>query len=393
MSPQIQFRAGQPQRFVATRTFDLGSSGLKVPRGSEILFDGTQVSYEGHPSVIMPQLRGALKVGWLVLAEDFNPNDTRAMRPVSAGMQVRPAEGGNPMQPRPRQMIDTSNVESEEREVRNVNQHAQETRDRNQMNYRRQGGEVVRNNRGEMEVIEDQEGVAVRGLKTPAKQNTNLEKTNAFTAIQEANSVRIDPGQGKTREDMMAEMDEESRLAYESDIMARKAAYAPEEASAPRVIGRVPQPGTRNTEGFQVRGSVGGGVGVEDLGGTGVAGKDQVTVVEAEGLRFTNTNGPKKQTRLVPTNPQQAPAQANGNGNGHHSHNGQHDALCRQIARSICTDFPDNYGFTDPVRKKIARLQADYDDRPDIIRAVAAADTDPEVRQRLIAEFPHAFGG
>jgi hypothetical protein len=61
------------------------------------------------------------------------------------------------------------------------------------------------------------------------------------------------------------------------------------------------------------------------------------------------------------------------------------------IARSICPDFPENYVFTDPVRKKIARLQADYEDRPDIIRAVAAADVDPEVRSRLIQEFPEAF--
>lgn len=391
MSQQIQFRAGQPHTFTATRTFDLGTTGLKVPRGSEILFDGTQVMFEGHPPVIMPQLRGALKVGWLVLATNYNPHDRSAMRPVSAGMQVRPAEGGNPMQPQARQQINTSQVESEEREVRNVNQHAQETRARNATNYRREGGEVVRNNRGEMEVIEDQEGTAVRTLKTPAKQNTNLEKTNPYTAIQDANNVRIDPGQGKTREEMMAEMDEDSRAVYEAELLSHKAAYDPEGASQSmsHVVGRVKAPGTKHTEGFQVHGSVGGGVDVADLGGTGVAGKDQVTVVEENGIKFTNTNGPKKNVRLVPANQAPAPKPAS---NGHAQGNGG-DALCRQIARAICADFPDNYVFTDPIRKKIARLQADYDDRPDILRAVAAADTDPEVRQRLVSEFPHAFGG
>ena len=68
-----------------------------------------------------------------------------------------------------------------------------------------------------------------------------------------------------------------------------------------------------------------------------------------------------------------------------------HDSVCRKIAKSICADFPDNYVFTQTTRKKIARLQADFEDRPDVIRAVAAADTDPEVRSRLFEEFPEAF--
>ena len=92
---------------------------------------------------------------------------------------------------------------------------------------------------------------------------------------------------------------------------------------------------------------------------------------------MTNTNGPgtvKRPAAPVPVN-------------------GQNDDQARTIAKAICPDFPDNYVFTDPIRKKIARLQADYEDRPDVIKAVAAADTDPEVRARLIEEFPGAFGG
>jgi hypothetical protein len=65
--------------------------------------------------------------------------------------------------------------------------------------------------------------------------------------------------------------------------------------------------------------------------------------------------------------------------------------VCRKIARAICADFPDNYVFTDSPKKKLARLQADYEDRPDVIRAVAAAETDGEVKRRLIEEFPEAF--
>jgi hypothetical protein len=63
----------------------------------------------------------------------------------------------------------------------------------------------------------------------------------------------------------------------------------------------------------------------------------------------------------------------------------------RKIAKSICPDFPESYDFAAPARKKIARLQADFEDRPDVIRAVAAADTDLELRNRLFVEFPGAF--
>lgn len=383
MNTQITFRPGQPIDFTATKTFDLGTTGLKVVKGMEIGFDGTMVFIPGHPQVVMPQLRAALKTGWLVPSQNYNPN--MVVRPISAGMSVRPAEGGNPMAPRPRVAINTSQVESEEREVQSVSAHAAQTRQRNTGNYRRDGGEEVLSQRG-FEVIEDQEGTPVRALKTPAKQVTNLEKTNPFAAIQQANNVRIDPGEGRSREDMLAEMDEESRMAYEMERASRIAAYDPEQAA--QIVNNVASPGTQFREGMVIKGSVGGGVAVEDLGGTGGAAKAQVTTVEEGGIRFTNTNGPKKNVRLVPTNgtnggAPKPPAQPASGADG----------MARQIARSICPDFPDNYVFGDPVRKKIARLQADFEDRPDVIRAVAAADTDPEVRSRLLEEFPHAFAG
>jgi hypothetical protein len=148
--------------------------------------------------------------------------------------------------------------------------------------------------------------------------------------------------------------------------------------ASPSVVGRVQEPQRQYREGFDLELSVGGGVETADLGGTGGATKDQETVTEVEGVRFTNTNGPKTGMRLVDRPKPTAPTAAD-------------DTMCRKIAKAICSDFPDNYVFTDPIRKKIARLQADYEDRPDVIRAVAAAETDGEVKRRLIEEFPGAF--
>jgi hypothetical protein len=63
----------------------------------------------------------------------------------------------------------------------------------------------------------------------------------------------------------------------------------------------------------------------------------------------------------------------------------------RVIARAVCRDFPDLYDFDAPLRKKLARLRADFEERPDVIRAVAAAETDTEMRTLLVDEFPDAF--
>ena len=59
------------------------------------------------------------------------------------------------------------------------------------------------------------------------------------------------------------------------------------------------------------------------------------------------------------------------------------------IAKAVCADFPDNYDFAVPVKKRMARLQADYENRPDVLRAVFAAEGD-EMKSILMQEFPQA---
>src|SRR6185369_3714642 len=122
MSTQIQFRQGQPLKFVATRNFSLGNSGLTIQQGSELEFDGTHASYDGSHPVLMPQLRGAVKTGWIVLATKYDPNDMSSSIPRPAGVQVRNAQGGNPMDPPTRTLVTTA--DAEEREVGNVRNHA-----------------------------------------------------------------------------------------------------------------------------------------------------------------------------------------------------------------------------------------------------------------------------
>jgi hypothetical protein len=304
------------------------------------------------------------------------------------------------MDPKPRHEVNMD-IESEEREVGNVGQHAAATREGNRENYRRKRTPRHESTAGELYVggaVEPQDEVEVPGVrfKTAAGEKAKHTSTNiahAGRAISEANKVKIQPGKGRTREELIRDaiarggLTQEELDEYQEELATMHAAHGISTTpSLPQVVGHVPAPQSQQREGFDISNSVGGGTEIVDLGGTGHAGAAQEQVIESEGITFRTTNGPKKGTRLVDNAAAAAAAQPPAPSNG-----GADDAMCRKIAKAVCADFPDNYVFTDPTRKKIARLQADYDDRPDVIRAVAAAETDGDVKRRLVEEFPEAF--
>lgn len=367
----VEFTPGTMTKFTANETFTLppGPGGVapSIQRGMEVEFDGRSLAYGGFPATPVPQFLGAVKAGWVTPSEHF---DTSAApnRPVSANISVRPADTGNPNDRHQRTAITTA--QAEERHVRDVGQHAAEVRQGNEANYRRPaaapGARVI--------TADDQEGIAVRTLKTPADRRKSPDGMNDVTdqtlgqALREANSVKIEPGKGRSREEMMAQMTEEQRAQYLAEIEGRRAMYAGPEAQGAVVAQiRPQQTGPKTSEGITAEVYVGGGTETVDVGGTGEAA--EVTTRIVEGVKFTETNGPKKD-RPKPVQSQDPR---------------------RVIAKSICSDFPDNYDFDSSLRKKIARLQADYEDRFDVIKAVAAAETDAEVKQRLVEEFPEAF--
>lgn len=365
MSQQITYRSGEPHTFISTRAFALGDPGINLPKGAEVQFDGTVAHYAGMAPMNIPQLRGAVRSGWLVLLAEYDP-DAPVARPQSAGVKMRKADGGNPMDRKERSTVTAATVDDEEREVGNIEEHKTATAERNKVNYRR-GAENTAVMAGDVVEVEPQDGVPVRELRTRAKQG-GVDVTSARAAIAEVEAAsKIQPGKGRTREEMMAAMDPEQRAEYAHGVASRKAAYDPEGAA--RIVATVEaSEKVAVKDGVKVTTEIGGGTAIADAGGTGATPETEIVV--EEGIQFTRTkHKPKKPEPLSEADTEQA----------------------RRIARSICPDFPENYRFEDPVRKKIARLQADFDDRPDIIKAVAAADTDPEVRRRLLEEFPAVF--
>lgn len=386
MSPQIQYTPGKPRTFIAAKTFALGRTGVSLQRGMSFDYDGAILTIPGYAPIQMPELRGAVRQGWIVPAEEFDENDFSAMRPVAANMTVRNADGGNPMKPPPRHSINTAHVESEEREVQNVQKHASGVRTANTQNYRRGSENRALPGRFITQVEEQDARPVGRGFRTPAKQETNLEKTSVYEAISAANSVRIEPGQGLTRDEMVEQMDPEAAAQYTAEIAARRAMHVATPASMPvaRQVGQIRSgAATVQREGMTVRNHVGGGVETADFAGTDVRSKEQVVTVEAEGMRFTNTNGPKRDVVRV------VPATAKAEATAPVSIKGTEDTR-RKIAKMMCPDFPDQYDFDASDRKKVARIQADFEDRSDVIRAIFAAENDA-MKNRLLQEFPEAF--
>lgn len=362
----------QMDRYRATR--DFGMAGLSIQRGTMIEFDGYNIAVEGRPAQPLPTFKGAIKTGWAVLEAAYDAS-APLVRPTSANIRVHPADSGNPNNRAAAAMIATA--QSEEQIVGDVADHAATVRKGNQ---RRQVVGVQ---------VESQDGIPVRELKTLANSRggvrTELTGSNTHQLIEEANRVQIDAGKGITRDEVMERLAPEQRKAYQAEIQARKAmhvvldeqvAVAGPETQG-RVVGRVAAPKEVESLGVKLTTTVGGGTDTVDLSGYDSDAPAEIQVVEAEGMRFTTTNGPRKKGQ--PLEAPRVPESLDG------------ADPRRVIARSICRDFPEVYDFDLPLRKKVARLRADFEERPDVIRAVAAAETDSEMRLLLVDEFPEAF--
>lgn len=435
MTDQIKFRPGQMVAFISTRGFALGNTGLTIQSEMEVLFDGTNVEVGGQ-RFTLPTLRGAIKLGWLVPSDQYNPDAPLEPAP-SANIQVRSANdlGQNPMQPVKKSSITT--VESDERIVMSRGQRAtaamQQTQNVRAQQQQQRGGGVARsfNGSGGVDVGGAEFGVPVaRAFQTPARDTTKVTPDSVGSAIRQADQVKVQPGEGISESEVLARMDEGERAQYlaekearKGDVMSRTVGYVPPQsqttnlaaynqpgmqrqasaqpqraqAAAPqsRVVGQVPQ-GQRvvQTEGFNVALSTGGGTEIADP--TGMGGRVHESNVEAEGITFKNTNGPKRAfPNMTQTSPQpegvlvthQMPAEEATQ--SRIEKDGTADAR-KSIAKTLCRDFPDEYSFSDHWKRRLAMIRLNYEGRFDVIRAIFAAESD-DFKKVILDEFPEAF--
>jgi len=366
---QIRFKIGTFQNFISTRSFALGSFDTQIGSGEEIAFDGSTVQYAGN-EYSFPNLRGAIKAGWLVLAEEYDEGNPDYGRPVSANIKVRhPTEGGNPLNPQKRMIATT---ESDEQIVGNIAEHAANTKAANAQRPQRATMATSAD-------VEAQDGIPVRSLKTPAVSKTTMTSETAGSALRDAESVQIDAGKGVSEDEMLAKMSADERDEYLAKKGSAKAKYMPDNTEVRRVVATaVTSDKNESSEGIKRKASVGGGIETADPLDPGD--KAEETSHTVEGMTFKNTNGPQDKTQPHPRS--EAAKEVSG----------ASEEARRTVAKAVCPDFPESYDFGASPRKKLARLTADFEDRPDVIRAVFAAESD-NFKAALVDEFPTAFQG
>lgn len=361
---QIRFRAGEFISFIATNTFDLGNTGQKIHAGMEILFDGTTAEFGGARFTI-PTLRGAIKVGWLVLSDQYDPEAPLGPAP-SANISIRAAKDDrtNPLAPPTRNAV--AIIENDERVV--MTNRARQTQANQQTQMARSQVTGIRQQRfaGEIEQGGAEYGQPVpRAFRTPARMEVKVTPDTVGQAIRAADTVKIEPGQGISEAEMLARMTEEQKSEYlarkeaiREDISARGVgyAYSPSPPTNRAVFNQagssngkaVAATGIRPTSSTPVRTATAnggrqgpplsplarpvqvvgdnhsvGGIAVSQVQGSkassgatvgrgstevmdlsGTTSQNEQSTVEMEGVTFRNTNGPTlapKRTFQVPT--------------------------------------------------------------------------------------------
>lgn len=368
---QIVYKKGTPIEFIATKDFALGNFGVKVVKGTDLQFDGSTVYYAGD-DYNFPQLRAAVTSGWLVLAGDYQEGNPEYNRRVSANIQMRSPTDSS-------QAKSTSTVaEADERIVMSSADHASTVRAGNQR-------KVASASSG---VGEAQEGVAVRTLSSPSKPRTPLTAESAGTAIRAAQNVQIVPGQGLTQEEMLERMGDDEREEYLAKKDALRAQYVvtPSDKTPKTVknVGKVKSEKSASKDGMTVTTTFGGGTETWDGDEAEIIGtikKSEGPEAGEEGVRFSPEKKPAHtpRKRAAAVIPEAKVIDI-----------GSTLDIRRSIAKSMCPDFPDSYDFSATDKKKIARLQADFEDRSDVLRAVFAAESD-DFKSRLVQEFPEVF--
>jgi hypothetical protein len=372
---QIKFVTNKFESFTAKKSFSLGVTEINIVEGGEVLFDGSVVIINDQ-RIPYPNLRGAVKMGWLVPTSEYDVDSVSV--PASANIQVRSAVGTqqNSGQPASKSMIST--VQSDERIVMSQGQR-KEMREMTTMK-RTSSSARTEGNAGSAH-----EGVVVnRVFKTPARSETKLTAETAGAAIHEVSNIKIEPGEGLSESQYLDRLSDEEREEYIQKKELAKAVHVAELEGKGLHFAKINTKtgGTKTTDGITSTVTTGGGTEIADLSGLDTVKAESSSMV-VEGMTFKNLNGPKRAFQASVPAPVQAVESKIGK-------DGTAD-MRKRIAKTLCSDFPENYSFDDHWKRRLARLRLDYSERHDVLQAVFAAESD-DFKRILLEEFPEAFG-
>lgn len=425
---------GGPVEYIIAKDFTVSQLNHRLTSGDTVLFDGVTLTVPGYNPVSVPQFRQAIHTGWAVARNQPQTAST----PDRPNLRMTPANSGNPLAPAAKIQVNPAEVYDHIQVAGTASNHAANTKQANKMTRAQLANRDRDRYRGRRpSTVSDEIGDAYsakvsetpRELMTESKSYTNILGREYTEHKQIAESVQIEPGRGLTREEVLERMTPEEQDIYlarleaqrnqhQMEVMQRQAAMMGMYAGMPQIPGMPQMPNNMLTPAAnpyiqptpfgpppqpspygqqfgqsQVVGKIGTSVNSGSSDGiqtsvqigsrnTGMLPQQQVRTTVEDGITFTQSVQPlQQQPRLSPEASEQQKSVLKKSEN-----------MRRQTAKMLCPDFPDNYDFDASLRKKIARLQADYEDRPDVMRAVFVAETD-EVKAELIQAFPGVFEG
>lgn len=332
----------------ATMDFSLGT-GEKIYRDQTIAFDGFNlITEEGVRQ--MPFLKGAIKQGWLVPEGD---SESGPPGPRVAPLTLGPTQHTGNSDKRTKVPIYTT--EEDAKPVTSI-------KDRT--------ASVEKRNKGLVATVDD--GTVVRSVSTPTHMKSRLDSTGSAQAeiTKYENKIQIKPEAQKHRMEDMSDEDLEAYLQEKERRIQARVATLP---STPRIVA----PGKRMPV---ISGDEDSSIAIS----TTKTKKAKTKKIEAEGISFEvtaplNQDAPDPETLWESPPPKKSSVSLSS------------DASRRLLmARKLCKDFPENYNFDAPDRKKLARITADYEDRPDVVRAIWTVEKDA-FKVVLEENFPDLF--
>jgi len=393
----MQFRPGNYVHFISRKAFALGTTGVVLQEGMSVFFDGSTAilnDFEEGDRYTLPNLRGAVASGWLIEADAYYGGNTEAPPPVSAGMQIHPAVStANPMQggQQPKSFVTT--VSANEQIVGNASERAAGVRETNKTSRFASTGRIPTVD------AHGQSGTVVRTVSTPAKWETEVTAQSLGGLIRQAESVKIQAGEGRSEADLLASMSDEERDQYEADKEARRESVLARAPGSAKLIKSTPTKSpmaklsskkVTESGGMKVTTTVSNGGTDIDVSALDRGGKARVETIDVGGIKVTNTNGPRRANQPIsgkaapPQSPiLSAPVQAR------IVKDGTEDPR-KMIAKKLCPDFPEDYNFADHWKRRLAMIRLNFEARADVIQAIFMAESD-DFKKVLLEEFPEVF--
>lgn len=340
---QVRYKAGQFVTYTATRSFNAvdrpGEGMLLIDRGEEVQFDGYILKYGGE-DYKAANLKAAVKAAWLV-PEGADTEETVTVAPR------RPGSFGS----------GAATVDSDERIVLSQSERTAGVRTVN----RQVGRHQIIVEGGDEGTIVASGGFKVKGGSARNAPPVDMSSLEAARELQALNFPKREGVQGVSQDEYLDRMDPAEREEYLEKLESRRAgiiANLPENERKKATRKKVAAPQAPEQ---QLR--------------------EQTTY--AGGIKFTTTGIDSKHI----VKEAQAPAQERSETKI--EKDGTLDAR-KKIAKALCSDFPDTYDFSQQWKKRLANIRFNFEDRPDVIQAIFAAESD-DFKKVLLAEFPETF--